>query len=463
MFSRIAALFGVAVALASQLLAQTAPAQAPAGCGGCPQLAACGSAKVEESHCHWLEVSGVVPGGAAEAVGVRPGSRLESYGGMTVGCLKDFNAAKDAAKSESVEVVFTSPTSMVRLTMMKGKSMGVYLKEWQNDTTFGADAKVVEGVPALGWQTMRTNSFVAALAAVVMQQEGRECYDELMGASGAAFRLQFREDWCPSAVDASVGYNAAEEAARLRGYRLEWLMPSSDGKNRPQILAAIRSSIDAGMPVLACDLREQPEWGVITGYQQGGAELIGRTCFDKRKGYDVAEKFPMVVAVLVKQGTAPDEATAVRQGFATVAVNLATAKYGEYWSGLAAFDRWVERLRTDDFTGLGSARFSDVVQANYWTYQRLIDDRKAGIEYLGKVAELLPQYKPSVDELVVLYGSEVALLEPLLEELPSPGSVIWAEQWTVELREEQAAALKAARVAEEKALAVWQKLALAEK
>ncbi len=444
----------------SGFIAALAVAQCPnaAACGGC------GSAPAEEeAHCHWLEVTGLVPGGAAEAAGVKAGDQLESYGGQTVGCLSDYNSAKDAVKSDSAEVVFVGPASTVRLTVAVGKPMGVYLKEWLKDTTFGADARVVEGVPVLGWQTMRSNTFMGALAAIVKLKEDRECYDELMGASGAAFRLQFFDGWCPSAVDPAVGFNAADAAAKLVGYRLEWLMPSSDGKNRPQILAAVRKSIDAGMPVLACDLREQPEWGVITGYQQGGAELICRTYFDKRKGYDIAPKFPMVLAVPVKQGAAPDEATAARQGFAAVAANLATAKYGEYWSGLAAFDRWVERLRTDDFTGLDSARFSDVVQANYWIYQRLVDDRKCGVEYLGKVGELLPQYKQLIDELAALYRGEVALLEPLLEELPSPGSVTRAEQWTVELREEQAAALMAARVAEEKALAVWQKLALAEK
>ena len=42
-------------------------------------------------------------------------------------------------------------------------------------------------------------------------------------------------------------------------------MVSSDGKNKPQILDSIKKSIDGAMPVLAIDLIEMPEWGIIIG------------------------------------------------------------------------------------------------------------------------------------------------------------------------------------------------------
>lgn len=433
---------------------------AGAGCGGCAKAA---PAKVEEVHCHWLEVTGLVPGGAAEQSGVKVGSRLESYGGRTVGCLKDYNAAREAVTADSTEVVFTAPASTVRMTVAVGKPMGVYLKEWQKDTVFDKDAKIVDGLPALGWETNKSNTFMAALAAVQQLKTGSDDYDRLCGASGAAFRLHFFDNWCPSSVDPTLGYNSAEAAALSLGYKPTWLGSASDGKNRPQMTAAIRKSIDAGMPVVACDLREMPEWGVITGYQKEGAELIGRTYFDKRKGYDVAPKFPMTVLLLEKSGKTPGGMVGAQAAARTAATLLTTPKYGEYWSGLAAFDRWVERLRTDDFTAHDSTRLSEIVQANYWIYQRLIDDRKTGITYLNALAAEQPTLKGLADELVALYEGEVAALEPFLVDAPCPGSVTRAEQWTTELREEQAGLLKAARATEEQALAVWQKLALAEK
>jgi hypothetical protein len=454
------------LAILMLFVAAVAPAQCPSagpGCGGCAQAAPASPKVEEEVHCHWLEVTGLVPGGVAEQAGVKVGSRLENYGGRTVGCLKDYNAAKAAVTTDSAEVVFTAPASTVRLTVAVGAPMGVYLKEWQKDTVFDKDAKVIEGLPALGWQTNKSNTFMAALAAVQQLKTGTDDYYRLCGASGAAFRLHFFDSWCPSSVDPSVGFNSAEAAVLSLGYRPTWLTSASDGKNRPQMVAAIRKSIDAGMPVVACDLREMPEWGVVTGYQKDGTELIGRTYFDKRKGYDIAAKFPMTVLLLEKAGKTPGGMVGAQEAARTVSTLLTTPKYGEYWSGPAAFDHWIERLRTDDFTKLDSARLSEVVQANYWIYQRLIDDRKTGIEYLNALAAEQPTLKVLAGELAALYEGEVAALEPFLVDAPCPGSVTRAEQWTTELREEQAGLLKAARATEEQALAVWQKLALAEK
>jgi hypothetical protein len=446
--------------VAAGALAQC-PSAGP-GCGGCAQ-AVPASPKAEEVHCHWLEVTGLTPGGAAEQAGVKAGSRLESYGGRTVGCLKDYNAAKEAVTADSVEVVFTASASMVRMTIAVGKPMGVYLKEWQKDTVFDRDAKVIEGLPALGWETNRSNTFMAALAAVQQLKSGSDDYGRLCVASGAAFRLHFFDNWCPSSVDPTLGFNSAEAAVLSLGYKPTWLSSASDGKNRPQMVAAIRKSIDAGMPVVACDLREMPEWGVIAGYQKDGAELIGRTYFDKRKGYDIAPRFPMTVLLLEKAGKTPGGMVGAQAAARTVAALLTTPKYGEYWSGLAAFDRWIERLRTDNFTVHDSVRLSEIVQANYWIYQRLIDDRKTGIKYLDALAEEQPTLRGLAGELAALYTGEVAALEPFLVDAPCPGSVTRAEQWTMELREEQAGLLKAARATEEQALAVWQKLALAER
>ncbi|MEO0086247.1 MAG: PDZ domain-containing protein [candidate division WOR-3 bacterium] len=438
-------------------LVVAAPVQAQ--CPGCPGRAGCQEMPAEEEHCHWLEVTGLVPGGIAEQAGVRPGDVLFSYGGRTVGCMTDFGRAREAVTTDSVDVVFRRGAVETRLRVARGQQLGVYLNEWQKDIVPDANARVIRGVRELTWASGKANTFMAALEVVLKQQGVDADYDFLCGVSGAAFRLHFFDTWCPSSPDPTCGYDAAKPALAACGYEATWLRLSSDGKNKPQILERVRRSINAGMPVLAIDLIELPEWGVIAGYQKNGEELFVRTYFDGRKNYDLAQKFPPVVVIPRRAGRSPTPAASMSRSFVIVAENLTTEKYGEYYSGLAAFDKWQTRLLNDDFAGLDSARFSDVILANYWTFSRLVSDRRTGLEYLTRVKKELPRHAAALNRLAELYAAEVELLAPLEEKLPSPGSAARPEDWPQELRQAQAEALAQAQQLELEALSLWQALA----
>lgn len=447
------------VVAAVVLLCSLVPARGQ--CPGCPRRAGCPNMPDEEEHCHWLEVTTVIPGGAAERAGVRPGDVLASYAGRTVGCMADFGRSRAAVTAESVDVVFQRGAVQTRLRAARNEPLGVYLKEWQKDVLPDKDAKIIRGVNELTWASGKTNTFMAALEAALKQQGADIDYAFLCGVSGAAFRLHFFDTWCPSSVDPGCGYDATRPALSAAGYTADWLRVSSDGKNKPQLLARIRKSINAGVPVLAIELIDSPEWGVITGYQQNGDQLFVRTFFDKRKNYDLAQKLPWLVAIPRRAGSAPAPAVSMRGSFAIAAENLAAEKYGEYYSGLAAFDKWQMRLLGDDFAGLDSAAFSNVVQTNYLIFSRLISDRRTGIEYLRLVAAAFPGQAALIDELVQLYAAEVELLAPFEEKLPRPGTTTEPGDWTQAMRTEQAAVLAQAQELETRALPLWQSLAAA--
>jgi hypothetical protein len=421
-------------------------------CATCPNSAA------ESAPCHWLEVTGLVPDGPAAKAGIMVGDALASYDGKPMGCRADLSRVQAAVQVDSVVASFRRGNRVLNFTLPKGK-LGIYFAEWMNDVPPDSDAKLIEGVPNLSWNEM--NSFMGALAAIGHKIGDHSGYAILSGISGAAFRTQFFDTWCPSSPDPTVGYNAGAAALKARGITATWLSVSSDGKNKPQILEAIKKSIDQGVPVLAIDLVSIPEWGVVIGYQKGGQQLLCHTYFDKHKLYEVADKFPFAVAILKPSGKMIEPGAGMKEGFRIVAENLATQKYGEYYSGLAAFDKWTARLREDDFTKLDSAKLRNVVQANSWIFERVVADRKAGIEYLEIVGQMLPGLGQKAAELRVLYRKEVETLEPLLEQLPRPESVKPGWEWAKPDREKEIAVLASARAIEEQTLPFWRELAKA--
>jgi hypothetical protein len=438
-----------------------------AAAGTCPSAAAggCGRQAIETEHCHWLEVDAIVPNSPAEAAGVQVGDALYSYCGQTVGCMADFNAAKAAATGDTVAAVFRRGEQELPVSVVRGQQMGVYLHEWLNDVVPDSDAKLIPDVPRLAWSTGKTSSFMAALEAALYPLGDRSGYAFLSGVSGAAFSTHFFDDWCPSSPYPGCGYNTAAAAIESRGFKTRDWQLSPDGKNRLQILKAIKASIDVGIPVLAWGIGEgamEFEHSVIAGYQKNGEELLVRSYGDKRKGYDIARNFPKAATVLKRDGKVPAELASCRKGFSIVVENQTTEKYGQYYSGLAAFDKWLERLKTMDLAGFDSTGFSNVIQANYWIFSRLVSDRRTGLDYLGALTDqYLPEQAQTLGELARLYAEEVDILGPLESRLPCPGTVTRPEQWTRERRDPQIMALARARAIEEATLPLWRRLAAA--
>ncbi|HEC77877.1 MAG TPA: hypothetical protein ENI34_01875 [candidate division WOR-3 bacterium] len=402
-----------------------------------------------------LVVTGIIPGSAAQQAGIREGDIVLEYNGKPTHTPNQILTLEAVVEKESVDVVILRDNKNISYKLPKGQ-MGVYLKELLPDIKYKKDAVILRGIPKLDWSTGKYCSFHASLEIIAQHLGIEKDYLYISGVSGTVFRLQFHENWCPSSPDPGCGYRADEVAFDALGLKYHTkYVPKDDTAGQKAFLKEIMDSIDEGMPIMAVELIDVPEWGIITGYQSGGEELICRTYFDRRDGYDIADKFPWLVYFIDGKGDMPRDLENHMRSFAVAFENLTTESYGLYRSGIAAFDCWLNRLQTDDFETMDNDGFMTACQANAWIYERLIEDRTLAVEYLKKIKSTFPELSDKLNELAGIYQKEVEILKPAQEVVIYNFTLKDRGDWSDRMRREEVIRLTEAREQEIKALKIW--------
>jgi hypothetical protein len=183
-------------------------------------------------------------------------------------------------------------------------------------------------------------------------------YEQLMGMSGACYRLNFTEIWDWSATDALVAFDYNETMYRAIGYE----MSSADRLDKDDRSAERRlivSDIQMGKPVVAINLRVAAEWGVITGYSDNGKALYCRTYFDgelldengmPKDGsgeYLKTEEWPFLISHFGKKVERPSDAEVLRQSLQTLVTTFNAPHERGYYQGAEAYEKWIGGLRND--------------------------------------------------------------------------------------------------------------------
>jgi len=404
-----------------------------------------------------LVVTGLVSGGAAEKAGVLVNDIFVKYDGKSVSTRNELNEFKNQVKDDSVEMAVLREGKEITFKIQKG-SIGVFMKELLPDIKYKEDAVVIEGIPKLGWETGKINSFLGCVELVANHLGIKKDYVEINGISGTAFRLHFCKDWCPSSPDPTCGYNNGEEALKALGLEYKSYSLSSDGKNKPKIKKAIMESIDNKIPVIAIDLIDSPEWGLITGHQNSGEELLCRTYFDRRNSYEIAQKFPWALYIITGKKETGKDIDLYQQSFKTIYANLTTESYGQYFSGLNAFDKWIEHLEQSDFAKMDSQKLNNAVMANGWIFDRLAVDRSDAVPYLESVAVKIPKLSEKLTELANIYKDEAKILQETKINIPNSNIIKSSIEWTPEMRQDEIALLQQAKAKEEAALIIWKEI-----
>jgi hypothetical protein len=393
----------------------------------------------EEKECEKeqrLVIRGVIPGSYAETIDIRPGDVIATYNGKEVHCLKKLTMLKEEVNTDSVEVVIHRDNEFISFTIPKGQ-IGVRVKELLPDIEFEKNAKIIEGIGSLDWDAGESNSFIAALTRIAEYLRIQKDYTYLMGTSAAAFRIHFHEEWCPSSPDPTVGFDCGNIAAQSINLVTKPMFLAKEGKNRDEIRQKIITSIDKPMPVMAIDLIEVAEWGLVVGYQQHGDEFIVRDYLARREGYDIAEKFPWIIMTVEKGSGEIDDTYNFKHSLEIAQELYETEKYDAYYSGTAAIEYWIKRLRKDTFGAMKDEKFNDVMLANAWIYQRLAEDRKFAAEYLKSFTNTFPTVVDEIAELIVIYETVHKLMVESESVVLYPSQITARDDWTDEMRQRE--------------------------
>ncbi len=287
------------------------------------------------------------------------------------------------------------------------------------------------------WGQNTENSFIRSAQLTLNALGESFTYPFAMGISGAAFRFHFQSDWCPSASDATTGFDVSKILFNALGYKTELMKINDESITEIQKLyKKIVEQINRGYPIIANNLKVCPEWGIITGYVKTKPGIICRTYFDEGEQYSLAEHAPWLsYFILEKERESLDTKTLFHNSL-EIAVKLTkTSYFGEYASGLKAFQIWIDQISKY----IQHDKAFDQIQVNLSLINILMDARISAINYLGEMVNKFPINNGLT--IINNYLKELQLLEELHTDI-LPGVDEHQSAWTSDILTRQIHILK---------------------
>ena len=217
----------------------------------------------------------------------------------------------------------------------------------------------------------------------------------------------------------------------------------------------VRQSIDRGVPVIA----GSEEDGIIVGYEDDGQTLLWHSYYKgSRSEWGPMDKWPWGLGLLQVREDPPDINASHRRSLETAVTLWTTQKHGNYYSGRAAYEKWIRELRDEDFfRKLDKGAIRGRMQGNAHIYSCLVDARSCAAKYLQAAAQTAnTASRKHLQEAAGLYDKMVKnhlASRPLQEIAPFPRRMKEGESWTQDQRNAQAEILSSALELEEQAIA----------
>ncbi|MCW5942403.1 MAG: hypothetical protein KIS66_09240 [Fimbriimonadaceae bacterium] len=251
-----------------------------------------------------------------------------------------------------------------------------------------------------GWLLSEMGNSMVAAASVACRAVGFPTdYQDLLGYSGQAFRIQVHDQLCPSSPHSNVGY---QTAPLLR----EVLPVALDGHPvRPESLAdtraRVKEAIEQGRPALWHHF----ESGLVVGYENGGESWIRVHPYtwsvepfvnDAESPFDVEVVRPRVVPV--------HKRAAFLRSLESAVAMWDSAPVGHYLLGRAAWEFLVQWV--DDHSLDGDRH------GCFWIVDQLMEGRAAAEAFLRRRRDWFPARRRAIDGAIEALGQFSAVVHP---------------------------------------------------
>ena len=295
---------------------------------------------------------------------------------------------------------------------------------------------VIRGLEKMDWGGSfwtRQDSFMACFTEV-LRCAGRDVtYAEVVGMSGAAFKLTTGEDnWCPSQAICDVGADCPDQALAAFGFAREMIDLNED-KN-PDGMAkarkAIVESIDRGLPVMYMD----GERSLVVGYRDGGKTFVCRVYAGEEPGYkDMPKLRGMIgdawfVEVLRREGDPPKRRAAVVESLRNALRLARTPSLGKgTTNGLAAYETWIKKLKNPPQ--------KPNLHGHAYVSSILLTSRQAAADYLRQIAD---EFEPDAAKRLRAAADRYERVSKRMWDNRGLMEYPWDKSWTAENRAKEA-------------------------
>lgn len=285
---------------------------------------------------------------------------------------------------------------------------------------------ILENVMRLSWEEgmkyhRQTCPWAGSLNAALHYMGESYTYEQIMGMSGACYRICFTDVWDYSCTDALVAFDYATPLYNAVGYTFRTAERLEKQERRAE-RRAIMEDIQNGKPVLAINLRVAPEWGVITGYTDNGNRFLCRTYFDQEifdaleqadsheqaesqrqadrrmvfeenGGYLFSDFWPFIIMHFGERKDKPSSPDVLKTSLTLLRDSFYAEESRGYHQGKAAYRAWMEGLSKESDFRLENDRENVMrrLSVNDNMLCSLIDSRQAAADWLRENVSLLTE------------------------------------------------------------------------
>lgn len=281
-----------------------------------------------------------------------------------------------------------------------------------------ASAKVLQGFGPLQPRATKPCSLMGCMEQVLYFLGDDYDFVELMGLSGAAFRIRLAFPTTTAlmggrvhpgvSTDASIGPYLNQLANTAgRSFEIDGFFMHDQGKG--PIIDRIRRTIDSGLPIIALNMCNDSRWGIIVGYDPDRLRqdklasdgLLARTYNDKDPNQPSRpQHFPWNLLIPARARRTAMAQDQVRAALANAVADFATptrtitGPTGWFWNwkpeyrnGSAAYDAWIEDLADDAVDDLPPAQHTNYWQGTAVMFDVLHNARSAAAAFLDRHAD----------------------------------------------------------------------------